>query len=1363
MDNSDIELSSLKTSHDSESSNKRANKLSEIHQLVEDCFKIDKDDSRKNLPLDLLEIEVNKIETFGISTDQIKEEVIPILQDSIMAGKMNPRYENDITTLRDFLRIIKIFHIDQESLFSDAHTANELKKKIKVIVKPIENHPIFDDSDFLIRYLNDDNEFVPISPPDNEGQIQPKDIQPELDEITDMCSTLQQIGVEPAPLVETIINTTLRDDFENAVVHPELDTEQYLTQVVAKRLQFAHSLGIEVKKPDLRIPKVGIYQDRYSDFINRHHISIRGYSSSSPSEPKLYTKGINRLIDRAMFIKQHDIDPSFATIENYMYENQQTRWFNPQEFGFDYIFENALDEHAFNAQASNKVLARILKKGKDYRMDTEEQSKNIQQRAMGVIDGYISNNESSSFVYYTDRFGGIESHIYPEGFFKREDVKQFARDGIVSELTSYNVLFDHANKLLERFGISKEEFEQLAIRSVALRIMGHGVQIAWEKVIKEYALPQLDSAHDKLPLALQDIMHIWNVKSYQELTNVVDNNREFFKYIGKDVDTSIGLTSGDLDVYPALHISLLEASKLRKAGVNLHEFINTENYQQLFKQLITHDEYWKENPDLRDLFEKSAKVFGYKNIFTYLDSFYIDSETGKPTDSYRQERYNHLRDFQKIIGWQQASGLSPEQFYENILGQIATDTEISSGLNAHYLFTNIVNKLDTDIMLPVEGAQHYSEVDSLQEQVKSFETPQQIFSSWKSLQLYVKYVNYYRIVNRVDMNIDVYPKNSTLHQLIELHDKPQVGPKLLKSLENLPILEYEKHVKPLIAAQGVAAFLFFDSMKTIPNFDQLSLGDVEYITFIGKKYGTRARNILDNLLTHVSSISDEREMIESFIKDIEIINFDLYEEYKQLVNTNNIEGLDKLKESLKTIQNAIYKGEVADDHIDSPFYDAVVYHTFPPAIGITQDQYARLNEDRLDRRADVPSELNDLQYDNFAVQTGTYALGEGQELELDHWEEFSQVVRRVNKELRESGKTEIDEISIAQRLIEIFRNGKSLTSEDRNYLFESMYKYHLAHDGGELKEGYEMTLPGLMIYKEFIGERIKNNLIRDCLEKHQEVHGDEFEQLKHDVLSRINKQQQGNIGIVKNMLRGIKRQQDDARRESSIARLDDFLRDYGLSYERIKGQSFEEYRQHLVIEDDTDPNELVYRKISSDLVLGINKEMRKEVEKYDFDPQEEGKAVMQQLQFVISKKREHGVVGYNMGVCVAPDEELWDDTDFWEGIIFDPVIKQAMGGVHFLIRDGCLTLPGINPSLAILSQVNNEDLYDRIIDYSRRVKEKLGLQKVLIPSDSAIHSNRTQIQEIIRNRNYPIYSFDEVQTFSHSPYEYSFQETFEVC
>lgn len=662
----------------------------------------------------------------------------------------------------------------------------------------------------------------------------------------------------------------------------------------------------------------------------------------------------------------------------------------------------------------------------------------------------------------------------------------------------------------------------------------------------------------------------------------------------------------------------------------------------------------------------------------------------------------------------------------------------------------------------------------------------------------IKHIDQLRDIYNININelAPNYPKGMKLSDVIEMARIPEIGKLLAYSLNKLKTFYLEDHIRPIINAQSNAAFLYFESIKKIPNFESLAPEDVEYITYIGKKYGTQARNILDNILSKigVGNIGQEKDETEEYLSQVGIAHYDIYSQHKQAKMEGRPEKITELKERVTGLQDKTYKGEMEESDFQDSLYPAISYHTFPPAVGLTQDQYDKLNKNRLDRRNDVPEALDELQYQKFEVSTGKFTLGEGEELNLEKWTMLGEAVKKVNAELEKLQEAPpINKEEIAEHLIKMFKEKSAETPVNQAYLFESMYRYHLAHGGGKLETGFEISIEGLMKYKEFIGDRVKNDLIKDCLGKWRQSHESEFQELQKDILNRVKSAQNQNFAKVKNILIGVDKQKDQAKKEKAIQNLDDFLKDYGLSYENVKDQNVDDLSIELeavLVEYDGDftsyhdareeyynspaflrvydefmakhdTEEIVYQKISSDLVAKTNRKMRKEVDKFKFKG-ETGKTRKQALELIISKKKEHGVAGYNMGVCVAPDAKLWNDPTFMNGIIFNPELKQAMGGMHFLIRENNLCLPGINPSLDVLGQVKNEELFDQMIEYAKQVKEKLGLDKVLIPVSSGIYSNRTQIQEIVRKKNFKKYSLKKEADFSYDPYKYSFQECFEV-
>ena len=142
---------------------------------------------------------------------------------------------------------------------------------------------------------------------------------------------------------------------------------------------------------------------------------------------------------------------------------------------------------------------------------------------------------------------------------------------------------------------------------------------------------------------------------------------------------------------------------------------------------------------------------------------------------------------------------------------------------------------------------------------------------------------------------------------------------------------------------------------------------------------------------------------------------------------------------------------------------------------------------------------------------------------------------------------------------------------------------------------------------------------------------------------------------------------------------------------------------------------------------------------------------------------------FEYGVCTAADEKLWNNPDFMNVIIFDEN-NIAQGGMHILIIEDMgkkyLTLPGINPSIELLSKVAADDIYSKLISYAQELAKALNCEAVLIPKNKVIHSNRSAIQRIISSKLYPdkindIEPLTKIHPFSYSP-EYSFQSVFVV-
>jgi len=90
-----------------------------------------------------------------------------------------------------------------------------------------------------------------------------------------------------------------------------------------------------------------------------------------------------------------------------------------------------------------------------------------------------------------------------------------------------------------------------------------------------------------------------------------------------------------------------------------------------------------------------------------------------------------------------------------------------------------------------------------------------------------------------------------------------------------------------------------------------------------------------------------------------------------------------------------------------------------------------------------------------------------------------------------------------------------------------------------------------------------------------------------------------------------------------------------------------------------------------------------------------------------------------------------------------------------------LALPGINPSLSLLSEVGPDAMLDAVFSFARQLCDRWNLAGILIPTHRGITTNRGPIREAIEARGFAERAFASVQ-FSYRPYSYTFDRAFVV-
>jgi len=152
------------------------------------------------------------------------------------------------------------------------------------------------------------------------------------------------------------------------------------------------------------------------------------------------------------------------------------------------------------------------------------------------------------------------------------------------------------------------------------------------------------------------------------------------------------------------------------------------------------------------------------------------------------------------------------------------------------------------------------------------------------------------------------------------------------------------------------------------------------------------------------------------------------------------------------------------------------------------------------------------------------------------------------------------------------------------------------------------------------------------------------------------------------------------------------------------------------------------------------------------------------LDFRVVKGIPHGLWGLNCGVCVAPDLDLWNNKDFFLLALIDRNNGMAVGYVHLLeqVIDGqkVLTVPGIEPSVELLTRVKGREIYPLIKKALINVARTGGYEALYLPADGKIYTNRPDIAREVKKEKYKETTLPAPVNWNTKPKPYPFQKVF---
>lgn len=366
----------------------------------------------------------------------------------------------------------------------------------------------------------------------------------------------------------------------------------------------------------------------------------------------------------------------------------------------------------------------------------------------------------------------------------------------------------------------------------------------------------------------------------EKLTDEVLDNLEKFEKLDEDLAFELSKTNSRLvDRYMNKFIVTDDTKKAMKSyGIKLSEYVSIRDglkdaeknmdsettFSFIFDNLKRNHEYWKDEQNVSNPFKTGVEIFGFKNMFKYLDREGLS-------------RHDGLHNFAKISELAVASGLEPKVFYNNILEQVLRDDAEYRDGTAHHHLNNIASNISFDFEALKTKAAEYADVEKLADLVKTLEKPDDIFASWKNLK---KYEELSRLLEKADI----------LKQLQEL--KNSGNDKLYHYVENLAFHPNISMEKVFQLWRNPRAFLEIDDSHTTQEVHDRKKPS-NYVEF--PNLDLSAEELRDAL---VDGTYDKLQVFKPLVIEYQLTNASA-EKLTQSLSSEVTRALGKRKEGIK--------------------------------------------------------------------------------------------------------------------------------------------------------------------------------------------------------------------------------------------------------------------------------------------------------------------------------------------------------------------------------------------------------------------------------------------------------------------------------
>jgi hypothetical protein len=587
-------------------------------------------------------------------------------------------------------------------------------------------------------------------------------------------------------------------------------------------------------------------------------------------------------------------------------------------------------------------------------------------------------------------------------------------------------------------------------------------------------------------------------------------------------------------------------------------------------------------------------------------------------------------------------------------------------------------------------------------------------------------------------------------------------------------------IAPLLRSHGQYAGSLLYVLTQAPSHMVCNAKDLDVLRDLVTQTGVRALDILCNLIIPavgrgiIQSLTDHKESLSGFVKEVACWDADLYAAYWQIVSDSALSTAERrrriaaLRDGFTGLMSAIRSGSVSQEQEHHPHFMSALAHVFPPSISVTLQAYGQLYTAMPDRPQDVSGRDPgpDLRQRVYTLARGSWQLREGAIINTAVWGSALSALRAAGA----NGESPESSATLGWSLLRSWSEGRLGRTEVKVAFWPRLLRLlrasgvHLPQEAG--------TAAQLQEIKRVFSDRLRDAVEEALLASRQE-NGDRYDRMVRVMMTP--KAKVGH-GLAKSIWRQIEAYRSGLiGAEEAARRLFHQLKSFAVNeatlIETLEGvDSIEELRDILesIGPREMDPQagrevQRIYAEVAGQEVGAMQRELfggpqRAALLEY------RAASVELDLACEVTKRRAHAAVGFTEGVCVVNDLILWNNPDFLQAVFWDPD-GICRGGMHVLIAendgDRYLTLPGINPSSYLLEMVEASAVINMVCDYAWRLARVWGLKGVWIPAPPEIHSNRQAIRDAIARRRWKTRTVQTI-IFSYEPFAYSFAEVLDI-